>query len=134
MKSDYSAWVSGFAPLAVGVDDSSGVKEFSRTMMNMKPEIALAAARTIFESDMRSILCDVKTPCSIIQTSKDIVVPMAVPYDMQRSLGGKMNSVTILDAEGHLPQLTAHGLLLLALKHVLEGSNVELEPTQKVEI
>jgi len=134
MESDYAAWVSGFAPLAVGVDEPSAVKEFSRTMMNMRPEIALAAARTIFESDMRSILCDVKTPCSIIQTAKDIVVPMAVPYYMKENLGGKMNSVEILDAEGHLPQLTAQGLLLQAFKQVLEGSKVELEPTQNVNI
>eukprot|EP00253_Pinus_taeda_P026807 PITA_26807 len=132
MKSDYAAWVSGFAPLAVGVDDPYVVKEFSRTMMNVRPEIALAVAKTIFESDMRSILCDVKTPCSIIQTTKDIAVPMTVPYHMQGSLGGKMNSVNILDAEGHLPQLTAPGLLLQALKQVLEGSNGELVPMANV--
>lgn len=128
MKSDYVAWVSGFAPLAVGVDEPSAVEEFRRTMMNMKPEIAVAVAKTIFESDMRSMLCDVKTPCSIIQTAKDIVIPMAVPYHMQRSLGGKMNSVNILDAEGHLPQLTAQRLLLQALKQVLEGFEMELQP------
>lgn len=129
MKSDYGGWVSGFAPLAVGIDEPSAVEEFRRTMMNMKPEIAVAVATTIFESDMRNILCDVKTPCSIIQTAKDIVVPMAVAYHMQENLGGKMNSVNILDAEGHLPQLTAKGLLLQALKQVLEGSKMELEPT-----
>jgi pimeloyl-ACP methyl ester carboxylesterase len=132
MKSDYAAWVSGFAPLAVGVDEPSVVKEFSRTMMNMRPEIALAVARTIFESDMRSILSDVKTPCSIIQTAKDIVVPMAVPYHMQGSLGGKMNSVDLLDEDGHLPQLTHPGLLLQAFKRVLEGSEIELERTPNV--
>lgn len=120
MKSHYAAWVSGFAPLAVGVDEPSVVKEFSRTMTNMKPEIAFAVARTIFESDMRSILCDVKTPCSIIQTTKDIVVPMAVPQYMQANLGGKMISLHIIDVEGHLPQLTSPGSLLQALKQVLE--------------
>nr|ABK22456.1 unknown [Picea sitchensis] len=129
LKSHYAAWASGFAPLAVGVDEPSVVEEFRRTMMNMKPEIALAVAKTIFESDMRSILCDVKTPCSIIQTAKDIVVPMAVPYHMQGNLGGKMNSVIILDAEGHLPQLTAQDLLLQAVKLILEGSKMVLEPT-----
>lgn len=121
MKSDYAAWVSGFAPLAVGVDEPSVVKELSTTMMNMNPEIAFAVAKAIFESDMRSILCDVKTSCSIIQTSKDIAAPIAVPYYMQERLGGKINSVDILDAEGHLPQLTAQGLLLQAFKQILES-------------
>lgn len=121
MKSDYAAWVLGFAPLAVGADEPSAVKEFSRTMMNMRPEIAFAVARTIFESDMRSILCDVKTPVSIIQTAKDIAVPMAVSHYMQESLGGNMNSVDILDADGHLPQLTSPALLLQAFKQILES-------------
>nr|ABR17129.1 unknown [Picea sitchensis] len=121
MKSDYAEWVSGFAPLAVGVDAPSVVQEFSRTMMNMKPEIAVAVASTIFESDMRSILCDVMTPVSIIQTARDIVVPMTVPYHMQGILGGKTNSVDILDVDGHLPHLTSPGLLLQAFKQILEG-------------
>lgn len=129
LKSDYAAWASGFASLAVGIDEPFVVEEFRRTMMNMKPEIALAVAKTIFESDMRSILWEMKTPYSIIQTAKDIVVPMAVLYHMQGSLGGKMNSVIVLDAEGHLPQLIAQGLLLQALKLILEGSKMVLEPT-----
>lgn len=87
-KSDYRGWVSGFAPLAVGIDKPSAVEEFRRTMMNMKPEIAVAVAKTIFQSDVRNILCDVKTPCSIIQTAKDIVVPITVTYHMQENLGG----------------------------------------------
>lgn len=136
IESDFATWVSGFAPLVVGVEEPSAVKEFTRTMMNMKPEIALAIAKTIFESDMRSMLSDVKTPCSIIQTKKDIAVPMSVPYYMQCNLGGKNNSVDILETDGHLPQLTSPALLVQAFKNILGSwddsnfgdSQVVLEP------
>eukprot|EP01018_Ginkgo_biloba_P021130 Gb_15091 [translate_table: standard] len=114
MKSDYGAWVSGFAPLVVRVDEPSVVKEFSRTMLSMKPDIAFTIAKTIFESDMRSILGEVKTPCAIIQTTKDKAVPMGVAYYLQCHLGGK-TSIEILETDGHLPQLTAPDLLLQVL-------------------
>ena len=43
---------SGFAPLGVGGDrDSAVVQEFSRTLFNMRPDIALSVASTIFQSD-----------------------------------------------------------------------------------
>ncbi|KAE8715729.1 putative esterase D14L [Hibiscus syriacus] len=54
MGSNYNAWCSGFAPLAVGGDmESVAVQEFSRTLFNMRPDIALSVAQTIFQSDMR---------------------------------------------------------------------------------
>ncbi|GLJ04918.1 hypothetical protein SUGI_0006450 [Cryptomeria japonica] len=112
IKTDYVAWVSSFASQVVGVDDPYIVKEYITTIKNMKPEIALAVAKTIFESDLRSILCEVKSPCSIIQTRKDIAVPTAIPYYMQGSLGGDMNTVYVLDIDGHLPQLTSPEMLV----------------------
>lgn len=57
MQSNFKAWVSGFAPLAVGADiDSMAVQEFSRTLFNIRPDIAFSVARTIFQSDLRNIL------------------------------------------------------------------------------
>nr|ACN40675.1 unknown [Picea sitchensis] len=122
IKSNYSAWVSGFVPLLIGVDEPSLVKEFSKKLMNMKPEIALVVAKAIFQSDVRNILCDVKTPCSIIQTRKDIAVPLSVPYYMQRNLGGEKNSVHILDTDGHIPQLTSPSMFAKLLTQILAGS------------
>eukprot|EP01018_Ginkgo_biloba_P021127 Gb_10936 [translate_table: standard] len=118
MKSDYGVWVSGFARLLVGVDEPSLVEEFSRTMLSMKPDIAFIIIKTAFESDMRSILGEVKTPCSIIQTTKDKVVPMGVAYYLQCHLGGKV-SIEILETDGHLPHMTSPDLFLQVLKQVL---------------
>nr|ABK23563.1 unknown [Picea sitchensis] len=122
IKSNYSAWVSGFVPLLIGVDQPSIVDDLSRKWLSIKPEIAFPVAKSIFECDLRSILTDVKTPCSIIQTRKDVVVPSSVPYYMQRNLGGENNSVHILDIDGHLPQLTSTHLLAKLLTQLLAGS------------
>lgn len=49
--------------------DSLVVQEFSRTLFNLKPDIALWTFHVIFESDLRS---------HIIQSSKDMAVPSLV--------------------------------------------------------
>ena len=59
MKCNYGAWVSGFAPRALGVADdmnSQAVTDFSRTLLSMRPDVALNVSMTIFQSDFRSIL------------------------------------------------------------------------------
>ncbi|GLJ42344.1 hypothetical protein SUGI_0876790 [Cryptomeria japonica] len=120
MESNYSAWVSGFAPLAVGADVPAAVREFSRTLFNMRPDIALWVARTVFESDMRGILGHVKVPCYVIQSNKDMAVPLSVADCLKTHLGGK-TWVKILQTEGHLPQLSAPALVIQALKTALSS-------------
>ena len=62
MQSNYKAWVSGFAPLAVGADvDSVAVQEFGRTLFNIRPDIAFSVAKTIFQSDLRNMIPHVHT-------------------------------------------------------------------------
>ena len=45
MEANYEAWVNGFAPLAVGADVPAAVKEFSRTLFNMRLDITLFVRR-----------------------------------------------------------------------------------------
>lgn len=121
MQSNFKAWVSGFAPLAVGADlDSIAVQEFSRTLFNVRPDIALSVAKTIFQSDMRSLLPHVTVPCHILQSSKDLAVPVAVAEYIHQNLGGK-SIVEILPSEGHLPQLSSPAAVLPVLLRHIEG-------------
>ncbi|RWV82865.1 hypothetical protein GW17_00055595, partial [Ensete ventricosum] len=55
MEANYEAWVRGFAPLAVGADVPAAVREFSRTLFNMRPDISLFVSRTVFNSDLRGV-------------------------------------------------------------------------------
>eukprot|EP01018_Ginkgo_biloba_P001385 Gb_38103 [translate_table: standard] len=118
MESNYAAWVSGFAPLAVGADVPDAVREFSRTLFNMRPDIALSVAKTIFESDMRGILGQVKVPCCVIQTSKDMAVPLEVAVYVKKNLGGK-SSIEVLPTPGHLPHLSEPARIIPLLRRIL---------------
>lgn len=119
MESNYNSWVSGFAPLVVGGDmESVAVQEFSRTMFNMRPDIALGMFRTIFTSDLRSLLGHVTVPCHIIQSSRDLAVPVSVSEHLHQNLGGK-SIVEIIATEGHLPQLSSPEITIpVLLRHI----------------
>ncbi|XP_028796368.1 probable esterase KAI2 [Neltuma alba] len=119
MQSNYKAWCAGFAPMVVGGDlDSVAVQEFGRTLFNMRPDIALSLAQTIFQFDMRHILGLVTVPCHIIQSSRDLAVPLVVSEYLQQHIGAK-SIVEITPTEGHLPQLSSPDILVpVLLRHI----------------
>ncbi|XP_011008514.1 PREDICTED: probable esterase KAI2 [Populus euphratica] len=119
MQNNYKAWCSGFAPLAVGGDmDSVAVQEFSRTLFNMRPDIALSVAQTIFHSDMRAILHMVTVPCHILQSMKDLAVPVVASEHLHQNLGGE-SIVEVMSSDGHLPQLSSPDIVIpVLLKHI----------------
>ncbi|OMO64458.1 putative sigma factor sigb regulation protein rsbq [Corchorus capsularis] len=118
MEANYEAWVNGFAPLAVGADVPTAVREFSRTLFNMRPDISLFVSRTVFNSDLRGVLGLVKVPCCVVQTSKDLSVPASVAEYLRTHLGGR-TTIEILKTEGHLPHLSAPALLAQVLRRAL---------------
>ncbi|XAR57737.1 hypothetical protein NMG60_11025989 [Bertholletia excelsa] len=120
MRSNYKAWCGGFAPLAVGGDmDSLAVQEFSRTLFNMRPDIALSVAQTIFQGDYRHLLYNVTVPCHIIQSQKDMAVPVVVAEYLHQNLGGE-SIVEVMSTEGHLPQLSSPDVVVpVLLRHIL---------------
>ncbi|KAF8404925.1 hypothetical protein HHK36_009820 [Tetracentron sinense] len=119
MRSNYKAWCSGFAPLAVGGDmDSVAVQEFSRTLFNIRPDIALSVAQTIFQSDLRQVLRLVTVPCHILQSSKDLAVPVVVSEYLHRNLGSE-SIVEVMTSDGHLPQLSSPDIVIpVLLRHI----------------
>ncbi|KAK4751467.1 hypothetical protein SAY87_004949 [Trapa incisa] len=118
MEANYEAWVNGFAPLAVGADVPAAVREFSRTLFNMRPDISLFVSRTVFHSDLRGLLGLVRVPCCVIQTAKDVSVPASVAEYLKSHLGGR-TTVEMLNIEGHLPHLSAPALLARVLQRAL---------------
>ncbi|MCO5558568.1 hypothetical protein L7F22_012153 [Adiantum nelumboides] len=120
MQSNFKAWVSGFVPLAVGDDmDSFAVQEFSRTLFSVRPDIAFGVAKVIFESDFRGILPYVTIPCHILQSNKDLAVPVVVSADYLHQALGAKSIVEILQTEGHLPQLSSPNVVVPALRRHL---------------
>ncbi|XP_047337107.1 probable esterase D14L [Impatiens glandulifera] len=119
MRSNYESWCSGFAPLAVGGDmESLAVQEFSRTLFNMRPDIALSIAQTIFGSDYRNLLSHITVPCHVIQSMKDLAVPVVVSEYIHQNLGGE-SIVEVMSTEGHLPQLSSPDVVVpVLLRHI----------------
>ncbi|CAI9752892.1 unnamed protein product [Fraxinus pennsylvanica] len=119
MRTNYKAWCDGFAPLAIGGDmEIVAVQEFSRTLFNMRPDIALSVAQTIFQSDMRHLLPHVTIPCHIIQSMKDLAVPVAVSEYLHQNLGGN-SIVEVMQTDGHLPQLSSPNVVIpVLLRHI----------------
>lgn len=119
MRANFKDWINGFAPLIVGGDmDSVAVQEFSRTLFNIRPDIALSVAQTIFQSEMREILSLVTVPCHILQSTKDLAVPVVVAEFLHRHLGGE-SIVEVMSSDGHLPQLSSPDIVIpVLIRHI----------------
>lgn len=118
IESNYENWVSAFSLLVVDPNDELSVNKFQEYLKRMGADVALSLAKTVFCSDYRFILEKVETPCTIIQTTNDIVVPHTVALYMEKSIKGKV-AFKVIDAYGHFPQLTAHHQLVEVLNGIL---------------
>jgi sigma-B regulation protein RsbQ len=121
MAANFQAWGAGFAPAVVGVPDNAAVDEFCRTLFLMRPDIALAMSRTIFQSDMRGIAERLERPTHLLQTARDLAVPQAVAQWLNRHIDG--STLDVLDAEGHLPHMTAPAEVIRLLEARLSPAN-----------
>uniref|UniRef100_A0A803MQ44 AB hydrolase-1 domain-containing protein n=1 Tax=Chenopodium quinoa TaxID=63459 RepID=A0A803MQ44_CHEQI len=121
IESNFQPWAAAFAPLAVGGKEPQLSEKFEKSLKKMKPEVALAVAKIIFLGDYRHVLEKVDTPCTIISTTNDLVVPSSVPYYMQKKMINAKSRVEIIDVDGHFPHLTAHDEVLNVITKVLDS-------------
>nr|AWN64538.1 KAI2d1 [Orobanche cernua]WAP33784.1 alpha/beta-hydrolases superfamily protein [Orobanche cernua var. cernua] len=122
METNHNSMLHGLAPLAIGGDmDSEVVQEYSRTLFNMRPDIALSVARMIHAYDMRPFLGSVVVPCHIIHSCKDHLVPVTVAEYIHQNLGGK-SVLEVMPTEGHLPHLSMPEVTIpVLLRHINLG-------------
>lgn len=117
IETNFQEWAPKFVAVAIGVNNSAFIKTLGRSFCAMRPDVALAVARTIFLGDHRDVLDEVDVPCTIIQTTDDFAVPVSVGQYMQSKM--REASLEIIVAGGHFPQLTAHDLVIEILGRVL---------------
>ncbi|KAH9324522.1 hypothetical protein KI387_004700 [Taxus chinensis] len=124
LKSNYTAWATGFASMAVGSQFHDAVHKFRKTLLAMRPDIAYFVGKQVFESDERSILREVKVPCLVIQSKKDIIAPLFVAEYLKTHLGRKgKTQVEILQTQGHFPQLSIPSLVIRAFQRIILTEN-----------
>jgi sigma-B regulation protein RsbQ len=122
MATNFQAWAAGFLPLVVGVPDNRAVDEFSRMLFQMRPDIALTTARTIWQSDMRDIARRLERPTHLVQTRNDLAVPHGVAEWLNANID--RSTLDVIEAEGHVPHLTAPDEIVRVLKqHLAPGLN-----------
>jgi sigma-B regulation protein RsbQ len=118
MSANYHAWASGFAGLAMANPERPELaQEFAATLTTVRPDIAVAVARTIFQSDHRQDLPRLKVPTLIVQSTEDIAVPMAVGEYLARHIPSA--TLKVVDAKGHFPHLSAPQAVTEAIRDYL---------------
>jgi len=106
MAANYYAWASGFAPLAMGNPDKPELAiEYANTLSAIRPDIAQAVARVIFQSDHREELPRLKIPVNILQSNNDVAVPLEVGQYMAKKIAN--STLTNIPTTGHLPHISA---------------------------
>lgn len=118
MTTHYQAWASGFAGLAMGNRERPELAaEFAATLSATRPDIALGMARVIFQSDHRADVPLLTVPTLIVQAQQDIAVPRAVGEYLAARL--PRGEFCMIDAQGHLPHISAPDQVLAALHSFL---------------
>lgn len=106
MATNYYAWASGFAPLAMGNPDRPELAtEFANTLSAVRPDIAQAVIRVIFQSDHRADLPKLQVPTWILQSNNDIAVPIEVGQYLKDRI--PHSQLKHLSAQGHFPHMSS---------------------------
>jgi sigma-B regulation protein RsbQ len=115
MTTNYYAWASGFSTAAMENEDKPELGEhFANTLSAIRPDIALAVAKMIFESDVRKEISKLQKPTLLLQTQHDIAVPLEVATYLNKNING--STLQYLDAQGHFPHISAPGQVIKAVK------------------
>ncbi|RYU09723.1 alpha/beta fold hydrolase [Nocardioides iriomotensis] len=106
LESNYLGWSSAIAPVIMGNDDRPELgQELTASFCRTDPDIAKRFARVTFLSDNRADLADVSVPTLVLQCRDDVIAPIEVGRYVHETIPGSV--LTVLDATGHCPNLSA---------------------------
>lgn len=106
MSTNYHAWAAGFAGAMMGNPDRPHLAQgLAETLAAVRPDIAQAVIRIIFESDHRPDLPRLEVPAMIVQADRDLAVPEEVGKYMARRI--PRGDYMLIEATGHLPHVSA---------------------------
>jgi len=115
IQTNYHAWVSGFAPIFMGNPEKPELAiEFANSLSSLRPDIAYTVCKVIFQSDHRKDLTQFNKKSLIIQSIKDIAVPVEVGMYLNKNI--KDSILFVINADGHFPHVSAPDEVIKALK------------------
>ncbi|WP_411824350.1 alpha/beta fold hydrolase [Leptospira sp. 'Mane'] len=114
METNFFTWTAGFAPIVMENKNNPDLaRSFEATLREIRPDIALSVAKTIFQSDHRQDLPHCKHDVLIIQSASDIAVPTDVGRYLEKNLSN--GKYVQIESEGHFPHISAPNLVLKAM-------------------
>ena len=120
LDSNYLGWSSAMAPAIMGRPDRPELgAELTDSFCRTDPEIARRFARVTFLSDNRDDLARVTVPTLVLQCRDDVIAPVSVGEFVAREIPGSV--LTVLDATGHCPNLSAPEETVAAIEAFLRA-------------
>ena len=120
MESNYLGWSSNMAPAIMGAPEQPELAaELTNSFCRTDPEIAKQFAKATFLSDNRQDVAKLQTPTLVIQSSDDLIAPLAVGDYMQRTLPN--GTLRVVTNTGHCPHLSAPGASCDAMEDFLDA-------------
>lgn len=118
LDSNYLGWSSAMAPAIMGAPDQPELsEELTNSFCRTEPEIAKQFARVTFMSDNRSDIAGLLTPTLILQSTEDLIAPMAVGEYLHAVL--PESTLCTVPNVGHCPHMSAPKACLTAMDSFL---------------
>ena len=106
LDSNYLGWSSAMAPVIMGAPGQPALSdELADSFCRTEPEIAKQFARVTFMSDNRQDVAGLSTPVLILQSSDDLIAPVAVGEYLHSVLPN--STYCLVDNVGHCPHMSA---------------------------
>ncbi|RQO47892.1 alpha/beta fold hydrolase [Pseudomonas sp. KBW05] len=106
LDSNYLGWSSAMAPVIMGAPGQPALSdELADSFCRTEPEIAKQFARVTFMSDNRQDVAGLSTPVLILQSSDDLIAPIAVGEYLHSVLPN--STYCLVDNVGHCPHMSA---------------------------
>lgn len=118
LDSNYLGWSSTMAPTIMGAPGQPALgAELTNSFCRTEPEIARQFARVTFTSDNRADLHGMSTATLIIQSTDDLIAPVAVGEYLHAILPN--STLCLVDNVGHCPHMSAPGACFEAIDRFL---------------
>ncbi|MCK6190547.1 alpha/beta hydrolase [Pseudomonas sp. EYE_354] len=106
LDSNFLGWSSSMAPVIMGAPQQPALSvELTESFCRTEPDIAKQFARVTFMSDNRQDVIGLTTPVLILQSSDDLIAPVAVGEYLHRVLPN--STYCLVDNVGHCPHMSA---------------------------
>ena len=115
LDANYFGWSETFAPVIMGAPDQPELaEELNDSFCRTDPSIARHFARVTFLSDNRRDLAEVTVPTLVIQSSDDVIAPVAVGRYVAAQIPD--SELVIVPVTGHCAHLSAPDLVVDAIR------------------